>query len=124
MKRREIYGEWPNPKFVPNLPDNIEWQNMGISAQGRFFRVFLSTILALVVIIGALLALVSINSNKESYYEGRNKLVTSFDCPAVLTKKLAYEDYLRDEESEGIMHCLCFDRIIKKGIFDYIDVSF
>ena len=97
---------------------------MKITAQERFFRVFLSTILGLVVIIGALLALVTINSNKESYYEGRNKLVTSFDCPAVLTKKLAYEDYLRDEESEGIMHCLCFDRIFKKGLFDFKDESF
>lgn len=51
-------------------------------------------------------------------------MVTSFDCPDILTKKLAYEDYLNGENSEGYMHCLCFDEIFKKGNWSYISESF
>jgi hypothetical protein len=99
---------------MPNLPDNIEWQNMGITDQGRYFRKFLGNILALVLILMAFLAIIGITYNKDMYYSDRHKMIPSFDCPKDLTKKIAYEDYWRGEESQGFMHCLCFDRYVKK----------
>ena len=82
IKIREINGYWPNP-HQPELPENIQWQNMGYSQLNRFLRQTIVWIIAVVIIICAFAGILYFKGVAES-----TKLVINPSCPSEITPNM------------------------------------
>ena len=54
--KREIDGKWPNPR-IPDLPDNIQWQNMGVVKTEKIGRSAIAWVISIIIICLAFIAI-------------------------------------------------------------------
>jgi hypothetical protein len=52
MRLREFQGKWTHPR-VPDLPDNIQWQNMGVLGWNKWSRSIFAWVVSILIIIVA-----------------------------------------------------------------------
>lgn len=62
IKARAFLGKWPKIKQAVELPENIHWENMGISSVNRSFRRVLVWVVALFISGLAFLAIMYLKS--------------------------------------------------------------
>ena len=86
LKKRYIYGNWPDPEFDPDLPDNINWENMGISLIGRLVRAY---IFGYYMFIGtacfSIFSLASIKTLEKRTFGALVRPTSEGDCPLNVT---------------------------------------
>lgn len=89
------------------LPDNIIWQNMGVSKFSMLIRQIIQFILGLIILGGAVALSLYLFATQQ-YFDDQMLIINS--CPESITKKVAIND-LRSGDT-GLMHCYCYNRII------------
>ena len=87
IKLREIDGRWPCID-TPELPDNIQWKNMGVSKLERYVRRILVWMLAIFIICCAFAAILYLkNLNQDAAFK------ISAICPILVEKENAMFDF-------------------------------
>ena len=124
IKIREFNGVWPDPK-TPELPDNIQWQNMGVPKWSLNVRRAISALIVFFFIILAFSSIMYLKGLRENM---SNEFSTNVECPAEVPKLQAYWDHQADQSlRQGLMHCYCFSEFKKDPLgvhkIEFKDIS-
>ena len=121
IKIREFDGHWPYPE-VAILPDNIQWQNIGVGNFSRNIRWFIVQVIVAVVVVSAFMGILWAKTAGEEY---KSDFKINDECPEVVTKAAALSDQRQPPSNqEGLMHCFCFDKVINQLNNDARFISF
>ena len=109
LKKKHLFKQWPAVE-VADEPDNIKWENLGISAKSRRIRVCITGIIAIVLVLASLLLILYIK-NWAAELKGATNSETVI-CPEKMKPKrlqqLAWNDLQNKEEDRaGLLHCYC-----------------
>lgn len=91
-------------------PDNIKWENLGVSGFQRSIRSWMISLAALIILVIAMYGIITF---KQKTAELKERYDTDFVCPdmSIDFKQIAYNDYQSGQT--GMMHCYCFDVMLK-----------
>ena len=78
-----INNEWPAP-VVAELPDQIQWENMGVGPTSRFVRKLFTIFIATVIIIASCIGIVYFKALAKVTPD--TKYVIPPKCPILATK--------------------------------------
>ena len=112
LKLKYINNQWPSPQ-VAELPDQIQWENMGVGPTSRLIRTVITIIVATLIILGAFIGIVFFKSLAKVTPD--TKFLIPPTCPVGVTKASAWSDHLIQDVShrQGLMHCYCFSQLKK-----------
>ena len=91
LKMKYINNEWPEPR-VAELPDAIQWENMGIGAASRRIRSTFTLLVATLILVGACIGIVYFKSLSKVTADTQYLIPNS--CPVATTKAHALTDHL------------------------------
>jgi hypothetical protein len=89
-KKKYFFEEWLQIKSA-KAPDIINWENLGSTKTGRFFRITMTTIFSLVLIVSTFILLLV----AQYYQKELQNYSPQIDCPEnQVTQGMAYEDQI------------------------------
>jgi len=77
--KREIDGKWPDPR-IPDLPDNIQWQNMGCESWEKVSRSIIAWVISTLIIISAFIAILIFKNLRNLVVESKIKMIPVGFC--------------------------------------------
>jgi hypothetical protein len=92
IKLREFNGVWPVIK-TPELPENIQWENMGVSKLERRVRKVIVLLIALVIILSAFGGILYMKGLAE-----QTKFKINNNCPDNVPMNVAFEDQIQQKD--------------------------
>jgi len=109
LKKKCIFKEWPEVE-VADEPDNIKWENLGVSSISRRIRVCITWIIALILVLASLLLIMYIKDWAVELKAKSNS--ETVICPEKMSperlQQLAWNDLQNDiEDRAGLLHCYC-----------------
>lgn len=105
LEKRFFYNRWLD--VIPACdPDEILWENQGVSKLNECCRLMCVSVIVILITIACIIGLVQFKVQSENkIVEGYN---TSYNCPKVVEKTLAFEAFHR--HNTGLMHCYCLSQ--------------
>ena len=109
LKKKYFFKKWPEVQRADD-PDNIKWENLGVSSFSRRIRVCITWLIALCLILGTLLGIIFMkdwaSELKENY--SSNTVICPEGVDELRLKQLAWNDqHNPPDQRTGIMHCYC-----------------
>lgn len=91
LKMKYVNNEWPEPR-VAELPDAIQWENMGVGPTSRLIRTTFTLLVATLILVGACIGIVYFKSL--SKVTAATQYLIPSSCPVAATKAHALTDHL------------------------------
>ena len=108
LKKKHFFKQWPSLRIPAVEPDNIQWNNLGVGPKSRFCRVSFVWLITFILILASLIGIVIMKRQVDLLKTQYNSDVV---CPNPFTSaadaKLAYEDFKKNDNRDGLMGCYC-----------------
>jgi hypothetical protein len=108
---------------IASEPDQIIWENLGVSDFSKPFRFCGIYTVFLVLLIASLLGLLQINALKEDIANDPAEFNIYYTCDETTEKDYAYLEYLETPSNNGPMSCYCYTEFFANGI-SALDIEF
>lgn len=113
-----FYNQWIKVKKASE-PDEIKWENLGISKLSRCLRRTCVWIFAILILIVAIIGMVQFKVHSDEAVV--NGIDTKYECPQEVTKEVAYQAYTKS--STGLIHCFCMSQATSDPT-GFLDIKF
>jgi hypothetical protein len=116
VQRKLFFERWLQVEHAIN-PSLIMWQNLGYSKVDRCFRIILTSLVSLILIVATMFVVLGQSAINTQI----NQISPQINCvdqdPSPYTLESATADKLLGKASQGILYCYC-----KRKLFELMDI--